>query len=79
MNRLAPIQSTAGFHLSGRPIVFQPPIKVRKKKSAFKTKAGKSGKIMFDMAGVEEELAREAFRLASAKLPIKTHFIKKDL
>ena len=29
--------------------------------------------------GVEEELAREAFRLASAKLPIKTHFIKKDL
>ena len=37
------------------------------------------GKIMFEMAGVEEELAREAFRLASAKLPIKTHFIKKDL
>ena len=39
----------------------------------------KPGKIMFEMAGVEEELAREAFRLASAKLPIKTHFIKKDL
>ena len=37
------------------------------------------GKIMFEMAGVDEELAREAFRLASAKLPIKTHFIKKDL
>ena len=37
------------------------------------------GKVMFEMAGVEEELAREAFRLASAKLPIKTHFIKKDL
>ena len=37
------------------------------------------GKIMFEMAGVEEVLAREAFRLASAKLPIKTHFIKKDL
>ena len=37
------------------------------------------GKIMFEMAGVEEELAREAFRLASAKLPIKTHFIKNDL
>ena len=34
------------------------------------------GKIMFEMAGVEEEQAREAFRLASAKLPIKTHFIK---
>ena len=40
---------------------------------------GQPGKIMFEMAGVEEELAREAFRLASAKLPIKTHFIKKDL
>ena len=37
------------------------------------------GKVMFEMAGVEEELAREAFRLASAKLPIKTHFVKKDL
>ena len=37
------------------------------------------GKVMFEMAGVEEEQAREAFRLASAKLPIKTHFIKKDL
>ena len=37
------------------------------------------GKVMFEMAGVEEELAREAFRLASAKLPIKTHFIKKDI
>ena len=35
------------------------------------------GKVMFEMAGVDEELAREAFRLASAKLPIKTHFIKR--
>jgi large subunit ribosomal protein L16 len=31
------------------------------------------GKVMFEMAGVEEELAREAFKLASAKLPVKTH------
>ena len=35
------------------------------------------GKVMFEMAGVEEEQAREAFRLASAKLPVKTHFIKR--
>ena len=35
------------------------------------------GKIMFEMAGVEEKLAREAFRLASAKLPIKTKTIKR--
>ena len=37
------------------------------------------GKVMFEMAGVEEELAREAFKLASAKLPIKTHFMRKDV
>ena len=29
------------------------------------------------MAGVEEDQAREAFRLASAKLPVKTTFVKK--
>ena len=37
------------------------------------------GKVMFEMAGVEEELAKEAFKLASAKLPVKTHFIRKDV
>ena len=36
------------------------------------------GKVMFEMAGVTEELAREAFKLASAKLPVKTRFLKKD-
>ena len=37
------------------------------------------GKVMFEMAGVEESLAREAFKLASAKLPVKTHFLSKDV
>ncbi len=37
------------------------------------------GKVMFEMYGVTEELAREAFKLASAKLPVKTHFIKKEV
>ena len=37
------------------------------------------GKVMFEMAGVEEALAREAFKLAAAKLPIKTHFLSKDV
>ena len=37
------------------------------------------GKVMFEMAGVEESLAREAFKLASAKLPVKTHFLSKDI
>ena len=35
----------------------------------------KPGRIMFEMAGVTEETAREAFRLAAHKLPIKTKFV----
>jgi large subunit ribosomal protein L16 len=38
----------------------------------------KPGRIMFEMAGVSEEIAREAMRLASQKLPIKTKFISRD-
>ena len=38
----------------------------------------KEGKIMFEMADVTEETAREAFRLAGHKLPIKTKFIMKE-
>jgi large subunit ribosomal protein L16 len=33
---------------------------------------------MFEIAGVSEEVAREALRLASHKLPIKTRFVKRD-
>ena len=35
-------------------------------------------KILFELAGVPEEVAREAMRLASHKLPIKTKFVKRD-
>ena len=38
----------------------------------------KEGKIMFEVAGVTEEVAREALRLAAHKLPIKTKFVKKE-
>ncbi|MCU6791734.1 MULTISPECIES: 50S ribosomal protein L16 [Paenibacillus] len=38
----------------------------------------KPGKIMFELAGVSEEIAREALRLASHKLPIKTKFVKRE-
>ena len=38
----------------------------------------KEGKIMFEIAGVSEEVAREALRLASHKLPIATKFVKKE-
>ena len=38
----------------------------------------KKGKIMFEIGGVDEATAREAFRLASHKLPVKCKFVKKD-
>ena len=38
----------------------------------------KQGKVMFEIAGVSEEIAREALRLAMHKLPIKCKFVKKE-
>jgi large subunit ribosomal protein L16 len=38
----------------------------------------KPGRIMFEIAGVSEEVAREAMRLAAQKLPIKTKFVRRD-
>ena len=38
----------------------------------------KPGRMIFEMAGVQEELAREAMRLASHKLPIKTRFVSRQ-
>ena len=40
--------------------------------------AVKPGRVMFEIAGVPEETAREALRLASMKLPVKTKFVKKE-
>ena len=37
------------------------------------------GKVLYEMDGVPESLAREAFRLASAKLPISTTFVTRHL
>ena len=37
----------------------------------------KPGRVMFEMAGVSEDVAREAMRLASHKLPIKCKFVRK--
>ena len=39
----------------------------------------KEGKIMFEVSGVSEEVAREALRLAMHKLPIKCKFVTKEL
>ena len=38
----------------------------------------KSGTVMFEIAGVSEEVAREALRLASHKLPVKTKFVVRE-
>lgn len=38
----------------------------------------KPGRVMFEMAGVSEEVAREALRLASHKLPVKCKFVKRE-
>ena len=37
----------------------------------------KPGRVMFEMAGVSEDVAREAMRLAAHKLPVKCKFVKK--
>ncbi len=38
----------------------------------------KTGRMMFEMAGVGETVAKEAIRLASHKLPLKTRFVQKE-
>jgi large subunit ribosomal protein L16 len=38
----------------------------------------KPGRVLFEIAGVSESVAKEAMRLAGHKLPIKTSFIKKE-
>lgn len=37
------------------------------------------GKVLYEMEGVPEEIAREAFELAARKLPIKTTFVKRSV
>ncbi len=39
----------------------------------------KPGRVMFEIEGVDEDTAREAFRLASHKLPIKTAFVAREV
>jgi large subunit ribosomal protein L16 len=38
----------------------------------------KPGRMLFEAEGITEELARKAFALASAKLPVKTRFVKRE-
>ena len=39
----------------------------------------KPGRVMFEIEGVSEEVAREALRLAAQKLPVQTKFIKREI
>jgi large subunit ribosomal protein L16 len=39
----------------------------------------KPGRVMFELSGVSEPLAREAMRLAGMKLPIRTRFVKREV
>ena len=38
----------------------------------------KPGRVMFELGGVSEALAREAMRLAAHKLPVKSQFVKRE-
>ena len=38
----------------------------------------KPGRILYEMEGLAEDVAREAFRLAGQKLPIRTKMVKRD-
>ena len=38
-----------------------------------------TGKVLFEIEGMSEEIAREAFRLASAKLSVSTAFVKRQV
>ena len=39
----------------------------------------KPGRVMFEISGVSEEVAREALRLAGHKLPVQTKFVKREI
>ena len=39
----------------------------------------KPGRVLFEMAGVAEDIAKEAMRLAGHKLPVKTKFVKREV
>ena len=38
----------------------------------------KPGRVMFELSGVDEELAREAMRVAGHKLPLRTKFVQRE-
>ena len=51
---------------------------VTKKPAETRMGSGKPGRVLFELEGVSEEVAKEALRLAGHKLPCKVKFIKKE-
>ena len=54
-------------------------LKYRKQQKGRNTAEIKPGKVLYEMDGVPEALAREAFELAAAKLPIPTTFVVRQV
>src|SRR6476620_9859262 len=55
------------------------PLEVRQGKGEYWVAPVQPGKMLYEIAGVTEEVAREAFTLASAKLSVKTSFTKRTV
>lgn len=65
-----------------RPVT-KKPIEVRQGKGKgnveFWVDAVNPGKVLFEVSGISKDVAKEALRLASSKLPIKTMFISREM
>ena len=61
-----------------KPIT-EKPLEVRMGKGKGNVALIQPGKVLYEMDGVSEEIARQAFALAAAKLPIKTTFVTKTV
>ena len=65
-----------------KPITNKPlEVRMGKGKGAFEYWVAqiKPGKVLYEIEGVSEELAREAFELAARKLPVRTNFVKRTV
>jgi large subunit ribosomal protein L16 len=56
-----------------------PAVPVTKKPLEVRMGSVQPGKVLYEMEGVDETTAREAFRLAAAKLPVKTTFVNRTI
>ena len=66
------------LHIDHRPLVKIEVVGSGKGSPEYWVAVVKPGRVMFEIAGVPEDVAREALRLASHKLPIKTKVVKRE-